>query len=80
MNGYSRRSLQLYIMEEQVLRHAVYDLEGPLLLYHSSESTLFPPSFCNFLAYLSQSAILGKYGRVPWDWTNAHSTQVFECR
>lgn len=39
MNGYSRRSLQLYTTEEQGLQHVVYDLEDPLLLYHSSEST-----------------------------------------
>jgi hypothetical protein len=80
MNGYSRRSLQLYTMEEQGLQHVVYDLEDPLLLYHSSESTLSPGNLSTCSANMSQSAILGKYGRVPRDWTNAYSTQVFERR
>jgi hypothetical protein len=34
MNGYFKRSLQLYIMEEQGLQHVVYDSEGRLSLYH----------------------------------------------
>lgn len=80
MNGCSRRSLQLYIMEEQGLQHAVYDLEGPLLLYHFLESMSFPASLFHSFANLLQSAILGKYGCVPRDWTNANSTPVIDCR
>ena len=38
MNGYFKRSLQLYIMEEQGLQHVVYDSEGRLSLYHFLES------------------------------------------
>lgn len=39
---------------------------------------VIPAGFSYLFANLSQSAILGKHGRVPWGWTNSHSTPDFE--